>query len=176
MECAKLQNCHFCFNNINKLSRLYLYGGYTGNRYPLYVSFSGKTFGGHIDFMEIILSVSTWSITTNEKMVQPSNIFCGGTHHSWSNKIAQYQDQVVYILEIKWISMMILFCFWGVICGYNPCVVVFPIFIFCIFVYKKQPKQKENKRKKTGDDTLCGNTLLPVNHKIYVPHCRKLPK
>ena len=34
MEFTNLTNCHGHWNRINKLTRLYLSGGYTGNRYP----------------------------------------------------------------------------------------------------------------------------------------------
>ena len=39
-------------------------------------------------------------------MIQPSRILCGGTHQSWSQKIAKDKDRTVYMLGIKLPSMM----------------------------------------------------------------------
>ena len=35
MKCARLNKWHVCCNERNKLSKLYMNGGYKGNRYPL---------------------------------------------------------------------------------------------------------------------------------------------
>ena len=42
MERARLKNWYFCWNRRNEFSRLELDGGYTGNRYPLWVRLLGK--------------------------------------------------------------------------------------------------------------------------------------
>ena len=42
MECTRLKNWHFCWNRKNRFSILGLDSGYTGNRYPLWVSISVK--------------------------------------------------------------------------------------------------------------------------------------
>ena len=46
----------------------------------------------HIVYMEIPLSLIILSITPNDRMIQTSNISCGGNYHIWSHKIAKDQD------------------------------------------------------------------------------------
>ena len=40
MEYVRLKNWHVFWNKIKKFSRLDINGGYTGNRYPIYVRLS----------------------------------------------------------------------------------------------------------------------------------------
>ena len=50
--------------------------------------------------------------------------------------------------------------------------------LYLIFWTHKTTKGKVKKiyKKKTDADTMCGNTLLPVNQKACIPHCQHLPK
>ena len=80
----KFEKLAFFWNGRNKFSRLELYGVYTGNRYPCWVSLLGKLKKRepHIGYTEIILYWIKESITPNAEMIQLSNISCGETHHS----------------------------------------------------------------------------------------------
>ena len=51
--------------------------------------------------MEVLLSLSTLIIKTSARMIQPSIISCGGTHHNLGQKVAKYHDRLVYTLETK---------------------------------------------------------------------------
>ena len=152
MECTRLKNGMFV-GILEKISRLNPDSRYTGNRYPLYVSLYGQLKKGEPQTVYIakILYLRIQSITPNARMIQLSKISYGATHQSWSQKIANDQDMVVYALEIKWISMMTNVCVWGVIRGYILCGVGWPIFIFCILNARKKTavkKKKKNKKKK----------------------------
>ena len=77
----KVVKLSFFWKSRNKMSRLDLVGVQSCTRYPLYVRLSGqlkKGGGGHIGFMAIFLSLIILIITTNYRMIQPSNISCGG--------------------------------------------------------------------------------------------------
>ena len=84
----------------------------------------------HILDTATLLSLRELSITPNVRMIQPSDILCGGTHHSWSQKIEKYQYWTVYTLEGKWPSMMKNWCVSRVLCGYSLFGVGYPRFIY----------------------------------------------
>ena len=132
MEVSRLQIWHACWNNRKKFSRLDRDHGYMGNIYLLYIR------------ILILLTRRKWSITPNERMIQPSNISCGGTHKSWSHKIiAKDQYRTVYMLEIKWPSKIKNWCVWEVICEYNLYGVVSPQLIF--WIWNSLEKIKDNR-------------------------------
>ena len=138
MGCERLQNWNVYWNKkTNSFGCTWMVATqvtYISCRLDLISNFRKRGWGvSYIGDMIILRSLSKWSITTNYKMIQPSNISCGGTHQIWSQKISKDKDRMVHILETKWPSTMKTWCVWGVICWYNLYCVIWPQFIFCIW-------------------------------------------
>ena len=80
----KVKKLTFFWNRRNKFSRLDLYGGYTGNRYPFSFSHSEKNLKRelHNGDMAIVIVLIIKIITPNAMMTQTNNILCGETNQS----------------------------------------------------------------------------------------------
>ena len=122
--------------------------------------------------MEILLSLSTWTITPNYGMIKPSKISCGvlvrvevrkyqririrgstgykSSEPQW-RKIGVFEESYVYEFHVGYFTLYSYFLFW-----------------------RNKSKKQKNKIKKTDYDSMRGNTLIPFTHKACVSHCNML--